>query len=60
MRKTRAQYNAEQVAKALNIPVDVLAAIARLETKRLRREGLESRIDAADQALDAQKENFNG
>ncbi len=59
MAKTRAQYNLEQMAKALNIPEDVLVAICRLESKRLWREELESRIDAADAALDAEKENFN-
>jgi hypothetical protein len=43
-------------SKALNIPEDVLAAICRLESKRIWRESWEARIDRADEALDREKE----
>lgn len=39
-----------------DVPHEVQAAILRLERKRIWRESLEQRIDAAEQRLDAEKE----
>jgi predicted secreted protein len=54
--KKNSEMMLAELSENLHVPLDVMRAICRLESKRLWRESWEKRVDAADDALDRMKE----